>query len=567
MRKAPLYVYFMLALTGAYLFVEIPFSVYLVNVLGGMPSNEDIADIEFFGRILTAVAIVIAWIGVRVFPQYEYDFQFVAALRHAAISGILVGLVSFFALDFVADNLDSVTTRDMKREAYLATVSRQTLHDTPSFTAVSHTPEFSAMKSLSASFVSADHMLSATGRDNASASRDFASVLLGGERQFRERTLGAMREFLDKAYAGYGEVNSAAKNELAKGLGEADREYRSMIQEAKERMWRDEYGYKLPPRGSWYEMGVIKAVKKKLPVRDNWHPLDQRGFVNAYLEIYYEKVLSKAGYEFARNASFYLGDTFPVDLSYDQFARLKSVQDHFRMELLERLDRIGGNVPDTMLILPTMSDAAFKSTVYDPVYDAISRRRQHAPQVAAYQFQFFAGDMKPYVQASWIPVMAIILSVAGAALHIFKFSAYAWTATRGQSNRIGRYAFASIVLVGSFAAMAIPGNGVTGNAAFERMKSESPVIGTFAEGLIAIQPGFRAVGETMGMNPAWGYARAGLPDRREPFRFASATKNPQALDAASSALLEPGIPRRKPGSVPVPFEKPVQENEMRIASR
>ncbi|MTH95021.1 hypothetical protein [Roseibium sp. RKSG952] len=561
----------MLAFTGAYLFVEIPFSVYLVNVLGGMPSNEDIADVEFFGRILTAIAVVIAWVGMRVFPKYQYDFEFLSALRHATISGVLVGLFSFYALDLIADNLDSVTSLDMKREAYLVSIPRQTLHDTPSFSEISETPEFSAMKSLLASFVSADHILSAIGRDNASTSIDFASVLLGGEREFREQTLGAMGEFLNEAYAGYVEVNSAAKNELAKGLGKASEEYRSMVKDVKERMWRDNYGYKLPSRGSRYEMGVIKAVKRELPVYDNWHPRDQRGFVQAYLEKYYEEVLSQAGHEFAGNASFFLGDVFPVDLSRDQFARLKSVQDHFRVKLLERLDRIEGNVPDMMLILPTMSDAAFKSTVYDPIHEAISGRRQYAPQVAAYEFQFFAGDMKPYVQASWIPVMAIILSVSGAALHIFKFSGYAWTAVRGQSHRRGRYVFASFVLVGAFAAMALPGNEVTRSAAFKDMKSKSPVIGTFAEGLISIQPGFRIVGEVMSFNPVWGYVRSTLPDRREPYRFASGssadTGSATAMSTVASSLTAPGIPLRKPGTVPVPMAKPTTDNGLRIAPR
>jgi hypothetical protein len=179
--------------------------------------------------------------------------------------------------------------------------------------------------------------------------------------------------------------------------------------------------------------------------------------------------------------------------------------------------------------------------------------------------------MKPYVQASWIPVMAIILSVSGAALHIFKFSGYAWTAVRGQSYRRGRHVFASFVLVGAFAAMALPGNGVTGSAAFQEMKSGNPAIGTFAEGLISIQPGFRMVGEVMSFNPVWGYARSTLPDRREPFRFASGSSSGTgagtSIGAVAPSLTSPGTPRRKPGTVPVPMARPATDNGLRIASR
>lgn len=583
MRNTPPYIYFMLVLTGVYLTFEIPFSVYLVDVLGGLPSSDDIAEIEFSGRILTAAAIAIAFVGALVFPRYPD--RFFKALSVALVSGSVVGVSSFYALDIFASNLSKFTTPEVKKEAYVSAVPRLTLHESAAFGDVADTPEFSAMRSLSASFTSSDDLIRVSGRGYDALSERYSEVILGGLSEFKQQTLSAYEEFLVQAYSGYLEASRVAKEKLAEGPRKASSEYHRMAGELKsetqkwELRWGKisdnpppialpvpEHGYKFPPRGSAYEAEAIRRVKAKLPVSDRWHPRDKQGFVSAYLRKYNEEVLRRASGRFAGRIGRYgdaarFPDLLPLDLTFAQFSRIKLLQERFRIPLTEKLHV---SVPhEQWIIEPGMSDEAFKRAAYDPVRDFMNRSRMRAKQAPLIEYNYGGQMISEYLQSAWIPVMAIILSVAGAALHIFKFSGYLWSAVVG-SGRFGKPLFATSVLCGSFALMALPGNAITGKVEFQELKARAPVMAAFSEGLISIQPGFQMVGNALAINPGWQLVRTELPDRRNPLGSISVAS--EIADPGFS-LTTPGVPIRKPGSIPVPPVRPAGHNALKIASR
>ena len=94
--NVPKYIWVMLICTGGYLTIEIPYSMHLVSVLGGQPTQADIDIIEKVGRLLTGIAIALAYVGVFVYPNhYKNGVTFSRATRSALFRGIPVVLVVF----------------------------------------------------------------------------------------------------------------------------------------------------------------------------------------------------------------------------------------------------------------------------------------------------------------------------------------------------------------------------------------------------------------------------------------------------------------------------------------
>lgn len=531
--KMPAYVPFMIAVTAAYLTVEIPFSVHLVEVMGGSPTQSDIDGMEGFGRILTGIAVSIWIVGALVFPRMGANgSSFFRSLAVAAAVTVASTAATYGALEQVAAFTGHSTDGTERKEAFISNLARGHISRAGGTGDLRSTGEndWNTFIAVAPMLFGKEAMVSAAGMDGEALAMEEAARLAGSPDEYRQKVFGPAFDGVRSSYASYADGSKEyldAKRNLAR---DADKAWETFLAEC-----RKDSSCK-PGRGFYHAAIVNKLRRAGVPVSDDWTITDKAGFVGPYMQVASKRIEEK----YAEAVKLRLNGTWIAPgLDIDGFAAHPYVQKQIRQSL--RLPLQGAAVT------PGMDGAAFRSAVYAPMLAKAQADLAKAAKAPASAFENgdFADVGIAAVKAARLPAMAILLSIAGAALHIFKVSGYLAQAA-GYAAGVGslargfsRHAFGAAVAVSAFASMAMHGNSVTGTEAFAGMKAEG-MYASLLEGAISIQPRFSSFGSLIGSVGGWQAFAAGMP---APVRVNQAA----AVTADAVAVAIPDVSR-----IPIP---------------
>ncbi len=541
LKYVPGYVRFMLVLTFAYLSVEIPFSVYLNLFMSGSATPAETHSVEEFGRMMTGIAVAIAILGYLL-PKFEYERR---VFRNQVLTGGLVAAiaigVTYGALKAYAEISADLASNEAMRNAYVGVLTRQKLATAGIGDLVPHNDN-AAWRAL----VATAPMATDTTKFAKIAETSFEKLAI----EEADRSIGLVTVFRTGFFGQNFNAVREAYNEYVDGSNEYQAKMKSIRKDG-EAEWADymaqlhkQFPNGIPLRG-WDTAEVRSRVMARLPsIGSNWNIVDKGTFMVAYAQkatvdirkAYAEKVNSVLGGE---------GFIEPGQ-SFERFLANPVVQDKLRAEISRNLGLEFG----PGIISPAMSDAAFESIIFKPAVASIRKDFvKMASDPTVFDKSIAAAKGRNAYQAATLPALAILLSLAGAAMHIFKFSSYLFQATgflRGNlSNAYGnrRYAFGGAVLTSVVATALLWCNPVTKTEGFRSINQDG-VYALVLEKAIAIQPGMQVLGAALKNTRLWDAVSTNLPAPR-PFKT--------NVVAQSVVNLAANVDR---GEVPMPTPRP-----------
>lgn len=469
----------MLVITTGYLCVEIPFAVHLIEVVSA-GNDVAISETEKFGRMLTGIAVFIALLGTAIIPEVRNDkLSFGQAAIPVTIIFVVTMALCYFGLWGYGQWTAKGATDAELRQSYKGLIAQRDITATGigDIQPNSDDPAWRAFVSTVAASLDMTAVAEARGSVLELAARE-TSRQIGPAKEFRARYFEEIEAAVFLRYEEYAEGSNAYLKAMSSINEEGAAEWNRYLADLRER-----YPEGIPTVG-WTAAGIRNQVKKRLPVSSEWPILNRSGFMAAY-----RRVAIKEIEERYRSQSSGL----QAGLSLGQFWKSSQVQAQVRQQTARNL-----GIEVRGLIIPAMSDRAFQKTIYGPVFE--KTKGQIAGLVVGEEA--LSVEDREHLEDAYLvahlPASALLFSLAGAALHVFKSAGYA-AALVGLSRV--RFLIAGFVLFGGVAAMIAGGNSITGSATYKRFEANT-AMGTVIGAAISIQPAF----ETL----AAGFERVGL---------------------------------------------------------
>jgi hypothetical protein len=495
----------MMFITLAYLTIEVPFSVYLVKFMGGNPSVSDVDSIEFFGRILTGCAVAIFVVGTCVLPRLNFKKSYILTVFWISVSSFISVFGTFHSLNYIADYLGTSSSPEERRIAFQTNVvKRQISAHGLGGMEISNSNDWLA-------FVSAIPTLGATSDELFAMSNVSKSEMINDEsyralgdlvaarKFFSVERLSATRIIYDEYQIAVGRYHEALKD-LDREANRAYNTFEDLARVKSNGLW---YWYNKKKKA---EVARTELRKHGLVFSSRENPLDRDVFGYVFGKKYKGKVLDT----FSKGMIEAFGSNLSPDLAFDEFSNHPAVHKKIRAVL---------HLPKSDVSLDgAMSDVDFNRLVYIPLAKKNAELFSRAFDAPASKFangEEFEKLGTSAVKMIRVPVMAILLSIAGAMLHIYKFSTYLIQVLAGRAklhfiNTGVRHAFGFSIMMVAFIGMGLSGNVVTSNIAFAQIKSDGPVA-HLMHGAIAIQPEFSKLGRGFGSIGPWNLIVSHLP--------------------------------------------------------
>jgi hypothetical protein len=222
-------------------------------------------------------------------------------------------------------------------------------------------------------------------------------------------------------------------------------------------------------------------------------------------------------------------------LDFESFLADGNVQQSVRNSLKSNLGIDVGNA----VISPSMSAASFDTIIYKPL---LVHTVQQMSLIASSN-EPISGDnlqiAKKAFQAATLPATALLLSLAGAALHIFKVTSYIAQAFGYALGSIPlmygrrRFVFGSAALISGFLVMFLIGDNVTSTRAYQEV-SRNDVYALVVKNAVSIQPSFEILSQTLSKTGIWSVISADLPAPK-PYKVLVANGSTPAVDPVSTS--------------------------------
>ncbi|MCZ7861926.1 hypothetical protein O9X98_11115 [Agrobacterium salinitolerans] len=538
-RKIPGYMIAMLVITGLYLTVEIPFSIYLVRILGGSATEADIETVEKFGRLLTGIAIALAYVGIRIYPRFHAaGFTFGESTRHALYRAVPIIALTYVGLHIYGEVRGMLSTGDARKEAFISNLAKRTISE-DGLTGVSPSldPSWLAAVSGMPALLDSDSLVSLSGQSLDELARREAVRSVGDAKMARDAFAAELEAEMASAYKEFSRAAGQHRAMINDRENIADREWYDF----RDRL-RSYFGNGVPRPGTSAHARVIRKMREDgLAVSDRFR-LDDRATFNS---IVMKKVVREANSEFAKGIARNVGkgSRLMPDSSEAQFYADPAVQRQIR-------ERLSMKLAPGLVLTPDMKLEAFREGVYPSL---IKRAAAQILETASMRGASFTSQVnratgEAAVKAATLPSTALLLSLAGALFHIHKFSGYLMlifgTAVRSRllASKPSRHVFAACALALAIIGMRPDVPTHIGNVL---AKSDGGVYGQLVTGAISLQPGMFLIGDTMASYGPWHLIGSRLPTPRHS-ETAMASAAPSVSDEQTASV------------VPVPVEKPVQ---------
>jgi hypothetical protein len=494
-KRFPWYLPFIAAVTGAYLMIEVPFSAHLLDVLAMNPSAADIDAVEKFGRVLTGIAVAIAFVGWFLSRSYKVNRSVAGQVVGAILISIFSVGLTYLTLDRIAVATGDFSTATDRKDAFRSVMAKQVMMN-----AVEHDMTSSDWKAFvaMASFIGdGNNMLEIAGNGAANASKSEAARRLGTVSDLKDRFFGKDFNSVRTAYLDYKsgvEKYTKARRDADQQIAEGWNKYLVM---------RKRGGYeRIDTPTELYHLRR-RVISSGIPVTMSWHPNDRATFDAAHRSKLIGPI--EDAYERGFEPYFGKGVVMKPGLDFAGFLAHPALQARLRKD---------ASLPSAgAIIRPAMSDAEFMSAVYVPTREKLTAELERTGAAAVATFADGGTNAeagKSAVRMATLPMLAIFLSLAGALLHVCKLSGF-MTQIFGRISGIdflsgwkAKYAVGIPVAALFLAAMYIPGNVVTSSKTFDRLTaSSSAAMNVAMDVVIGIQPRFQPIGHAMGGVGPW----------------------------------------------------------------
>jgi hypothetical protein len=440
----------MAALTALYLTLEIPFGALLLDTVSSGDADA-IARLEKVGRLVAGTALALA-----VLPLLLSSGR-VKALPAGLVS-IAIIAAAFVGQRSLVDGIADRSNGETRSRAVRALTIREAL---PVDTAADR-----ALVSLSplAAFVRPDALREAGGLQDLTLRR--ARTILGDEVAFRS---GAYSEATDAArtmFDAYRQADRTLARSSADARDNSAKAWRKWHEWLNSRTWGLAGREGIRSQEDVRTYGRI-ARQQGIPVPEGWYPLDEATFRAAAERAYLDGVAKRA------KASPFSG-VRPGITDFATFVRESTVQDSLR--------RV---TPVAVALTGSDSSAeAFRDTAWKPALLAVQNRIMG--QTVALPSRFAeGGDLaaagRDAVRSMSVPPIALALSIAGLALHLFKFANYLVLIVFGRRGPLAvtpvRLAIVAIALVAATFALRDRSLPITHTASWEA--SQAAIAATY----------------------------------------------------------------------------------------
>ena len=556
--RLPWYVPLMFVLTGIYLTLEVPFSGNLAGVIGGEATVADIHAMERFGRMLSGIAAAIAVVGVVVFPYHDRNYHSKRrALVTAAFVGSLTAMTVYVGLNAYADWRAAVADGAERKEAVVAMLAKRAMLSSGAAAALGLSDaQFNAFAAVMPEIIPNQTALATTGSDLmqlASYAGDDVKREIGSVSEAKDDFFKTNFSSARDAYDRYSESLSDIKRAYSDLDGEIERgwaEYTDRMNRNFPNGWPNTHTFR--GRMAWRKV----RFGEKIPVSENWNLRNKSEFVQAAKRKGVNEISER--YAQAVDAQFGPGVHLKPGLTFEQFVAHPAVQKRIRESLPD-------GTPRNVVISPEMTLASFDSAFYSPQIRKAVGEMQETLSADPSDFEYgrFAEVGKDAVKARILPALAILLSLTGAVVHMFKFSGYglqllAHYARIAPLNRpVIRHLAVLVLLAGAGHYFLGVATTSVSAPAIEKIADQS-IYARALVGAVALQPQLVAVSDKLETLGVWKLAAADLPAPRA-FDYApvsSVTKDApvQAEPAVEVADAAGGF--AIPVKVPVPTFRP-----------
>ncbi|NTA19828.1 hypothetical protein [Agrobacterium tumefaciens] len=460
----------MLGMIGLYLCIEVPFSGYLMHLIAHGANQDQISVVEKFGRVLTGVAIFLAFVGSSLIPYCRFEFPKLSEAIGVSVLGVLLTIGgTYAALWAVGQYSPLLVSQEALKQSYENVILQNELRERglgdlkPDLSSAS----WNAFIATVPVIADRDRTLAMIENPDQLAQRE-AKRQLGSIEQFRTRFFDQVSPEIERSYSSYRQASDAYLNAVGRIDRDAAQEWNRYVDELRRR-----YPDGVPTRG-YTAAGIRKKVRAEIPVSENWHVLDRGSFIAAYRK--------KARQEIASRSS---GMDLKPGLSLVEFWQTKKVQN----EIGGQIDRDFDFQPSGT-IHPEMSSKQFAARVYVPAFEHV---------LEGIRSDKTNEELQEAHRIATLPAMALLLSLAGTALHVFKGSGYA--ASLIGLKRYRHYA-AGAVLIAGIALMSLKGGGITEASVYQDSKARG-LYAQIVEQAIRIQPGFDTFAEVFRSTGIW----------------------------------------------------------------
>jgi hypothetical protein len=391
----------MAALTAIYLTLEIPFGALLLDTVSSGDADA-IARLEKVGRLVAGTALALA-----VLP-FLLSSGRVKALPAGLVS-IAIIAAAFVGQRSLVDGIADRSSGETRSRAVRALTIREGM---PVDSAADR-----ALVSLSplAAFVRPEALREAGGLQDLTLRR--ARSILGDEAGFRTGAYSQAADAAHTMFDAYRQADRALAQSSADARENSANAWRKWYDWLNSRTWGLAGREGIRNQEDVRTYGRI-ARQQGVPVPDGWYPLDEASFRAAAERAYLDGVAKRA------KTSPFAGIR-PGITDFATFIRESAVQ--------ERLRQV---TPVAIALTGSDSSAeAFRDTAWKPALLAVQSRIM--AETVAFPSRFAdGGDLaeagRDAVRSMSVPPIALALSIAGLALHLFKFANYLLLITFGR---------------------------------------------------------------------------------------------------------------------------------------
>lgn len=504
--NVPKYIWLMLVCTGLYLTIEIPYSIHLVSVLGGNPTQGDIDTIEKVGRLLTGIAVALAYVGVFVYPKmHKNGYTFSSANKTALFRSVPIVLAVYGGLYMYGETRGLMASGEDRKNAYISTLAKRALVDQGSQGVIPHnSPAWLGLVSGFPIIYSSGTLVKITGMDLDQLAMQEAKRVIGTPQAQYEVFIPKLRNKTDGIYNDYIEASNRyfqARNEIDLEADQAWSKYFAKITE--------KFGSRMPKTGGWDHSWAIRELRNNgLPVSEKFQLNDKRTFMMLFKEPLLTSLASRYSQSMER---YFKGSGLKPGVSKEIFLANASVQRVIR----DSMSNV--TLPNGIDVSSDMTFKTFSNHVYPSIlsgtYEALLGNVRKDAGLFSRNSMDELSDAS--IKSTSLPATALLLSIAGALFHIYKFSGYMFAAFVGLVRvnpffpSFMKHVFASVLLV--FSVTSMHDGSVTSKLPVE---SDTGIYGKLMTEAVNLQPGMFSVGNILGENALWEVISTALPAAR-----------------------------------------------------
>ena len=489
----PRYLVFITIVTLLYLIVELSFNARLLDVVGGMPTTDEVDSIEKFGRIISGAALAIAVWAWLVLPRsVKKGYSITGTAFWLLISGAVCVSTAYFMEKWLIDlKVDNSSAEERYVAVNVKMLSQALVTNNVEIHNLSLTREQFASPE-GKTFLALFPLLTSTIEDVDQKIKVKKPELV---RSMVDHNMGGLHVAYNRYIDSNTEIKNLYNNEYMRGTEQYLAAIRS-IPERQRQAWRDYKGNlrkqlrsspENVPRRYWQRVRDEVRSSTGVDIPSNWNPGDQHTFNLAVAD----KITKQADAGYAEEMARRMEGSGRVEpnLHFIEFASSSAVQDQWRRSL---------HFPPEVRLRPDIEDPSiFKKDVYEPAVKSISKQQLRKYDAPILEFgdgkrleQFGKDGMRAVV----VPPIALMLSIIGALVHIFKFgSSLIFLVSARQV--LGRLVM-GVVLIATSGYVFITENAVVTQPLYSTLHrqttahfgSSGPVVAGLAEWIIQAQP-------------------------------------------------------------------------------